>query len=73
MLEIGVTMYPHPAQDSADLLRMSDQALYDAKHAGRNRIHVAGSCSPHEQNRELPATALLDELLDPVHSAAPSG
>ena len=65
-ISVGVAMYPHPARDTADLLRMSDQALYDAKHAGRNRIHVAGSGSLHEQNRELPPAALLDELLDPI-------
>ena len=40
-LSIGVAMYPSPARDSTDLVRLADRALYDAKHAGRDRVHVA--------------------------------
>jgi diguanylate cyclase (GGDEF)-like protein len=40
-LSIGIAMYPSPAQDSVDLIRLADRALYDAKHAGRDRVHVA--------------------------------
>jgi diguanylate cyclase (GGDEF)-like protein len=40
-LSIGIAMYPSPARDSTDLVRLADRALYDAKHAGRDRVHVA--------------------------------
>jgi diguanylate cyclase (GGDEF)-like protein len=72
-ISVGLTMYPEPARDAADLLRMADQALYEAKHAGRDRIHVAGSNSLHDQVEQLPANPLYDELLNPVPSNASSG
>jgi diguanylate cyclase (GGDEF)-like protein len=45
-ISIGLAMYPNPARDAADLLRMSDHALYDAKHAGRDRVIVGGNAIP---------------------------
>jgi diguanylate cyclase (GGDEF)-like protein/PAS domain S-box-containing protein len=36
---IGVTIYPNDATDSDTLLRHADQAMYEAKQAGRNRYH----------------------------------
>jgi diguanylate cyclase (GGDEF)-like protein len=35
---IGVTLYPQDAATPADLVRNADQAMYEAKHAGRNRF-----------------------------------
>lgn len=40
-LSIGVAMYPTHAKDGTELIHLADQALYEAKHAGRNRVHVA--------------------------------
>lgn len=37
---IGVTIYPEDASDAEQLLRHADQAMYQAKQAGRNRYHV---------------------------------
>jgi diguanylate cyclase (GGDEF)-like protein len=41
-VSIGLAMYPAPARDAADLLRMADHALYDAKRGGRDRVMTAG-------------------------------
>jgi diguanylate cyclase (GGDEF)-like protein/PAS domain S-box-containing protein len=38
---LGVTFYPQPGEVNADqLLRQADQAMYQAKLAGKNRYHV---------------------------------
>ena len=37
---IGVTLYPQDAADADLLLRHADQAMYQAKQAGRNRYHL---------------------------------
>lgn len=40
-VSIGVAMYPNPAKDALDLLRLADSALYEAKQGGRNQTKVA--------------------------------
>jgi diguanylate cyclase (GGDEF)-like protein/PAS domain S-box-containing protein len=35
---IGIALYPHDANDAAQLLRHADQAMYAVKHGGRNRF-----------------------------------
>jgi diguanylate cyclase (GGDEF)-like protein len=47
-ISIGMAMFPNPARDTADLLRKADHALYDAKHAGRDRVHVAKAAAQSE-------------------------
>ncbi|HLA35162.1 MAG TPA: EAL domain-containing protein, partial [Rhodocyclaceae bacterium] len=37
---IGVTFYPHDGVDADQLLRHADQAMYQAKQAGKNRYHL---------------------------------
>lgn len=37
---IGVTLYPQDSVDADQLIRHADQAMYVAKQAGKNRIHM---------------------------------
>lgn len=40
---IGVALYPNDSRDPDILLRLSDQAMYRAKQAGRNRVNFVAS------------------------------
>ncbi|CAK0775308.1 diguanylate cyclase [Gammaproteobacteria bacterium] len=46
---IGVTFYPQDDADAGSLLRHADQAMYQAKEAGKNRFYLYDS----EQNRKI--------------------
>ncbi|MBR0564915.1 EAL domain-containing protein [Azoarcus sp. L1K30] len=37
---VGVTLFPHDDESPDILLRHADQAMYEAKQAGRNRFHI---------------------------------
>jgi diguanylate cyclase (GGDEF)-like protein len=46
-ISIGGAIYPRPAiTDLTDLQVAADTALYDAKRAGRDRVHIAGEHVP---------------------------
>jgi diguanylate cyclase (GGDEF)-like protein len=40
-VSLGISNFPaHPAKTGEELLRMADQALYEAKRGGRNRVCI---------------------------------
>ncbi len=51
---IGYTIFPNDAADADTLLRHSDQAMYAAKQAGRNRFHQFDAA--HEQAMQFMRT-----------------
>jgi diguanylate cyclase (GGDEF)-like protein len=40
-ISMGIAIFPKNGSDGAELMRAADMALYQAKHAGRNRMAVA--------------------------------
>ena len=50
-LSFGLTLY-QPGESSADLLKRADQALYDAKRQGRDRICI--QTEPISNRRRIP-------------------
>jgi diguanylate cyclase (GGDEF)-like protein len=52
-ISIGLAMYPMPARNASDLLRMADNALYAAKRAGRDRTIIARETVVFQTSKEL--------------------
>ena len=47
-LTVGVAVYPDHATEMAGLLRAADEAMYEAKHAGGDRVLVAQTASSQD-------------------------
>jgi diguanylate cyclase (GGDEF)-like protein len=47
-LTVGVAVYPDHATDMTGLLRAADEAMYEAKHAGGDRVLVAQTASDED-------------------------
>lgn len=53
---IGISFYPTDAEDAQTLLLRADEALYCAKHAGKNRYQFAGFPAIGDTRESAPAT-----------------
>ena len=57
-LSIGVATYPDDAREKADIIARADQALYAAKHGGRNRTVLLRRHRPGQaQGRQVDSEA----------------
>ena len=67
---IGITFYPQAENvDTGQLLRQADQAMYQAKIAGRNRLSVFDTATEQHQkytlkSRNVVQTAMLDNQFE---------
>lgn len=62
---LGITVFPFDSADMATLLRHADQAMYQAKQAGRNRFHLFDT----EQDQQAQTRRqLLDRLAEALEN-----
>jgi diguanylate cyclase (GGDEF)-like protein/putative nucleotidyltransferase with HDIG domain len=61
-VSIGGATFPDDARTTEDLERVADRGLYEAKQAGRNRVHVGRASSPQRQI-PIPELGVIGDLL----------
>jgi diguanylate cyclase (GGDEF)-like protein len=61
---IGITLFPQDADGSADLLKAADQAMYAAKHLGRNRFQCYAPHMREVNQHRLRRISDLRQALD---------
>ena len=47
---LGAALFPHDGEDAATLMRHADQAMYQAKQAGKNRYHLYSARAGHSSS-----------------------
>ncbi len=61
---LGVTLYPHDGSDADALLRHADQAMYQAKQAGKNRYHLFDPEQDRQAKTHWESLARLTQALE---------
>jgi diguanylate cyclase (GGDEF)-like protein/PAS domain S-box-containing protein len=64
---VGITLYPHDAHCIEDLLKQADQAMYDAKHLGRNRLSYF---TPSMQARAEKRMRLVGDMHEAINATS---
>lgn len=49
-VSVGVAAFPEDATTKQGLIQAADEAMYNAKHAGRNKVVLAGGAPPPPQS-----------------------
>lgn len=62
---LGAALHPRDSSDSDTLLRYADEAMYQAKHGGKNRFVIH---DPVEAARRQDAQARLQQIQDALHN-----
>ncbi len=58
-VSVGVTMYPQDNADADHLMRHADQAMYEAKQSGKNRLHLFDSV----QDAEVKSRSVQQDMI----------
>ncbi len=61
---IGITLYPLDEADADSLLRHADQAMYQAKQAGRNRYHLFDAEQDRRTRAHHEALSRIEQALE---------
>ncbi|MFT5505477.1 MAG: putative signal transduction protein with EAL and GGDEF domain [Gammaproteobacteria bacterium] len=61
---IGITLYPQDGVDADELMRHTDQAMYVAKQAGKNRYHLFDTAKDNAINIQQQSIGDIRSALD---------
>jgi diguanylate cyclase (GGDEF)-like protein/PAS domain S-box-containing protein len=56
-MSVGVSLFPRDAEHAASLIQKADEAMYEAKRRGKNRVHYFNGCEGNSVCAHLPLYA----------------